>query len=79
MSVGFNASFQRTKISLLSRAKIFFRYYSGTQENVKTKQYTDTVLLPKTEFPAKITGKSRIAVDEYLTEVSENNILPSEF
>ncbi|XP_033214926.1 isoleucine--tRNA ligase, mitochondrial [Belonocnema kinseyi] len=68
MSVGFNALFQRRKNLLLNRAKIFFRFYSGTQENVKPKQYTNTVLLPKTEFPAKVTGKSRIEVDKYLTE-----------
>ena len=79
MSVGFNASFRKTKVSLLNHAKTLIRFYAGTQENVKTKKYTDTILLPQTKFPVKLIGESRIEMDEYLAEVSKETIPSSEF
>ena len=70
MSISFNISFCRTKHLLLSHGKALIRYYSGTQKNVKTRQYTDTILLPQTNFPSKLTGQKKIEMSEYLAEVN---------
>lgn len=34
------------------------------------QKYTETVLLPRTEFPVQLNGKARIEADKCLTEVS---------
>lgn len=68
MSIAFYASVHCRKISLLKHAKTLFRLSSGTQQNVQTTHFTDTVLLPQTKFPAKLVGEKRIEMDEYLAE-----------
>lgn len=74
MSIAFYASVHCRKISLLKHAKTLFRLSSGTQQNVQTTHFTDTVLLPQTKFPAKLVGEKRIEMDEYLAEVSMQKI-----
>jgi hypothetical protein len=43
--------------------------YSSQCEQPAVKRYTETILLPKTNFQAKITGKKRIDKDQYLQDV----------
>ncbi|XP_051156540.1 isoleucine--tRNA ligase, mitochondrial [Leptopilina boulardi] len=68
LSISFYNSFRSRKISFLKHAKILFRYSYGTQQNVQTKQFKDTILLPQTKFPLKFSDEKRIEMDEYLAE-----------
>lgn len=68
LSFGFYNSFRSRKISFLKHTKALIRFSSGTKQNVQTKQFTDTILLPQTKFPAKLTDEKRIEMDEYLAE-----------
>lgn len=74
LSISFYNSFRSRKISFLKHAKILFRYSYGTQQNVQTKQFKDTILLPQTKFPLKFSDEKRIEMDEYLAEVSRQKI-----
>ncbi|XP_014215047.1 isoleucine--tRNA ligase, mitochondrial [Copidosoma floridanum] len=58
----------RVKSLLSTQARILYRCHSTQQEKLAEKRYTDTVLLPKTNFPAKITGKKRVEMDMYLQD-----------
>ena len=70
MSANFNALFKRNKISFLKKYKrAIGRLYSKTKENTVTKQFSDTVLLPQTSFPLRISVDKRKEVDEYLMQV----------
>ncbi|XP_011502157.1 PREDICTED: isoleucine--tRNA ligase, mitochondrial [Ceratosolen solmsi marchali] len=59
-----NSKYARWTKTLLSiQARVL---YSSQCEQLVVKRYTDTILLPKTNFQAKITGKKRIDKDQYL-------------
>lgn len=57
------------RASLPLPTRIFFKLYSSQQEKPAEKRYTDTILLPKTNFQARINGKKRIEMDKYLQDV----------
>lgn len=59
----------RAKINLSTQARLLFRVYSSQKEKPAEKRYSDTVLLPKTNFPARINGKKRVEMDQYLQDV----------
>lgn len=44
-------------------------YVRGVKNAVK-QNYTKTILLPQTNFPARLNGKKRVDMDSYLIEVS---------
>lgn len=45
---------------------------AGTKKKTLKKQnkYSETVLLPRTQFPAQLNDKKRVEKDEYLTKVA---------
>ncbi|XP_058794765.1 isoleucine--tRNA ligase, mitochondrial [Phymastichus coffea] len=68
MSMSLRCSLGRAKASLSIQARVIFKYYSSQREKPAEKRYTNTVLLPKTSFPAKILGKKRVEMDQYLLD-----------
>ncbi|XP_014235016.1 isoleucine--tRNA ligase, mitochondrial isoform X1 [Trichogramma pretiosum] len=44
------------------------RVFSSQKEKFVEKRYSDTVILPKTNFQAKIHGKKRIEMDQYIKD-----------
>ncbi|OXU30324.1 hypothetical protein TSAR_014921 [Trichomalopsis sarcophagae] len=68
MSMSLRTSLWRAKASLSSQARVLFRLYSSQREKPVEKRYTDTILLPKTNFQARITGKKRVEMDKYLQD-----------
>lgn len=73
MSASVRLSLCRAKTSLPLQARVLVRLYSSQQEKPAEKRYTDTVLLPKTNFQARINGKKRIEMDKYLQDVIKFN------
>ncbi|XP_029173959.1 LOW QUALITY PROTEIN: isoleucine--tRNA ligase, mitochondrial [Nylanderia fulva] len=56
-----------TKITLQTYAKLCYTLWlRGIKSD--TKSYTKTVLLPQTNFPARLGGKKRVEMDSYLIE-----------
>ncbi|XP_076634653.1 isoleucyl-tRNA synthetase, mitochondrial isoform X1 [Colletes latitarsis] len=65
-------SFGQKRTLFLSKAQRNIKEKLTINTKVKTtvkkqNQYSDTVLLPRTEFPAQLNGQKRIEKDEYLT------------
>ena len=69
MSMSLRTSLWRAKASLSMQARVLYRFYSSQREKPAEKRYTDTVLLPKTNFQAKINGKKRVEMDQYIQDV----------
>ncbi|KAJ8664842.1 hypothetical protein QAD02_006504 [Eretmocerus hayati] len=68
MSLSSTSPLWRAKTLLSKQTQVLFRIYSSQQEKPAEKRYTDTVLLPKTNFQARINGKKRVEMDQYLLD-----------
>lgn len=62
--------FKLTKVTLRTCAKLPYTLWLRGMKNATKQNYTKTVLLPQTNFPARLSGKKRVEMDSYLIEVA---------
>lgn len=58
------------RTTLRNYAKVGIGLYARGMKNAAKQSYTKTVLLPQTNFPARLGDKKRVEMDNYLIEVS---------
>lgn len=61
--------FKSTKVTLRTCAKLCCTLWLRGMKSATKQNYTKTVLLPQTNFPARLGGKKRVEMDSYLIEV----------
>lgn len=57
-----NVLFQHIRSNCVSRKR-------GVKNEIQKKRYTDTILLPRTDFPARLAGQKRVDMDNYIYQV----------
>lgn len=61
--------FKTTGFTLRTYAEFCRAMWLRGMKSAVKQSYTKTVLLPQTNFPARLGGKKRVEMDSYLTEV----------
>jgi len=61
--------FKTTGFTLRTYAEFCHAIWLRGMKSVAKQSYTKTVLLPQTNFPARLGGKKRVEMDSYLIEV----------
>lgn len=59
----------QVRTTLRNYTKLGVGLYARGIKNAAKTSYTKTVLLPQTNFPARLGGKKRVEMDNYLIEV----------
>lgn len=60
---------QLFKSTFQTYAKLCYTLWLRGMKSDTKQSYTKTVLLPQTNFPARLSGKKRVEMDSYLREV----------
>lgn len=57
------------KILFSKQSQVLCRIFSSQKEKPVEKRYSDTVILPKSNFQARISSKKRVEMDQYIQDV----------
>lgn len=60
----------KTESTLRTYAELCCALWFRCMKNDAKQSYSKTVLLPKTNFPTRLSSKERVEMDDYLIEVS---------
>lgn len=58
------------RVLSLKKNELIQRKFATKEANQKVVKYTDTLNLPKTKFPQRLSGSKRVEVEKRLNEVS---------
>jgi len=66
--------FKTTEFTLRTYAEFCHAMWLRGMKSAAKQSYTKTVLLPQTNFPARLSGRKRVEMDSYLIEVDPLSI-----
>lgn len=64
--IKFRSKYLNKNLPILTKS--WMRYYAQPDKSVE-KKYTNSVLLPQTKLPNRLSGAKRIEMDNYLNDV----------